>query len=74
MEIERRIHPKTKYDFTLLEKELANWVTSETMNIKASDLSDEDINTIKFDIKEILFNKFKPLAQNHFQVSILYIG
>jgi hypothetical protein len=37
-----------------------------------SDLSDEEVNAIKFDIKEILFNKFKLLAQNVLNVIFIY--
>jgi hypothetical protein len=39
-----------------------------------SDLSDEDINTIKFDLKEILFNKFRPVAQGIFEVFSFKLG
>jgi hypothetical protein len=41
-EIERRTHPKTLNDFILLKKELNSWVSSETVRIKSSSLSDED--------------------------------
>ncbi|MCQ2819353.1 MAG: hypothetical protein MJ252_18985 [archaeon] len=41
-EIKRRMHPKSANDFKLLKQELDEWVRSETIRIKASDLSDED--------------------------------
>ena len=41
-DIERRIHPKSQNDFILLEKELNAWVKNETINIKSSNLSEED--------------------------------
>lgn len=41
-EIKRRMHPKTSTDFRLLKKELDSWVKSETIRIKASNLSNED--------------------------------
>ena len=36
------MHPKTSTDFRLLKKELDSWVKSETIRIKASNLSNED--------------------------------
>lgn len=41
-EIERRMHPKTQEDFSLLNQELESWVKSETVRIKNSNLTDED--------------------------------
>ena len=41
-EIQRRMHPKSLWDFKLLKEELEAWVQSETIRIKSSKLSDED--------------------------------
>jgi CHAT domain-containing protein len=41
-EIERRMHPKSNQDFSLLKKELEMWVKNETIRIKSSNLNEED--------------------------------